>query len=145
MRYKLMKQILRKKPLKIAIILLALYALLVVLFESSLGYFQPENASTLQIATSNADGIVNQRILARIDCAGQLYVAANHWPRAWYRDALANPSVEVKLESGQGSYIAVPVEGAEHDLVNADNSLGLMFRILTGFPPRYFLRLDPAG
>jgi hypothetical protein len=140
-----MKQVRRKKPLKIIVILLVLYALLVVLFESSLGYFQPESASTLQIATINADGTVNQRILARIDSAGQLYVAANHWPRAWYREALATPSVEVNLESGQGSYIAVPVEGAEHDSVNADNSLGLMFRILTGFPPRYFLRLDPAG
>jgi hypothetical protein len=140
-----MKQALRKKPLKIIVILLVLYALLVVLFESSLGYFQPESASTLQIATINADGTVNQRILARIDSAGQLYVAANHWPRAWYREALANPSVEVNLENGQGSYISVPVEGAEHDSVNADSSLGLMFRILTGFPPRYFLRLDPAG
>ena len=140
-----MKQVLRKKPLKIIVILLVLYALLVVLFESSLGYFQPESASTLQIATINADGTVNQRILARIDSAGQLYVAANHWPRAWYREALANPSVEVNLENGQGSYISVPVEGAEHDSVNADSSLGLMFRILTGFPPRYFLRLDPAG
>ena len=140
-----MNQILRKKPLKIAIILLVSYALLVVLFESSLGYFQPENASTLRIATINADGTVNQRILARIDSAGQLYVAANHWPRAWYREAIAIPSVEVNLESGQGSYIAVPVEGAEHDSVNADNSLSLMFRILTGFPPRYFLRLDPAS
>jgi hypothetical protein len=39
----------------------------------------------------------------------------------------------------------MPVEGVEHDSVSADNSLGLMFRILTGFPPRYFLRLDPAG
>ena len=140
-----MKQVRRKKPLKIIVILLVLYALLVVLFESSLGYFQPESASTLQIATINADGTVNQRILARIDSAGQLYVAANHWPRAWYREALANPSVEVNLENGQGSYISVPVEGAEHDSVNADSSLGLMFRILTGFPPRYFLRLDPAG
>ncbi|MFT4816255.1 MAG: hypothetical protein ACI80L_002161 [Pseudohongiellaceae bacterium] len=140
-----MKQVLTNKLLKIAIILLVSYALLVVLFESSLGYFQPQNASTLQIATIDADGAVNQRILARIDNAGQLYVAANHWPRAWYREALANPAVEVGLESGQDSYIAVPVEGAEHDLVNADNSLGLMFRILTGFPPRYFLRLDPAG
>ena len=140
-----MKQVLTNKLLKIAIILLVSYALLVVLFESSLGYFQPQNASTLQIATIDADGAVNQRILARIDNAGQLYVAANHWPRAWYREALANPAVEVSLESGQDSYIAVPVEGAEHDLVNADNSLGLMFKILTGFPPRYFLRLDPAG
>ena len=140
-----MKLVLTKKPLKIAIILLVSYALLVVLFESLLGYFQPESASTLQIATIDADGTVNQRILARIDSAEQLYVAANHWPRAWYREALANPAVEVSLESGQGSYIAVTVEGAEHDSVSADNSLGLIFRVLTGFPPRYFLRLDPAG
>ena len=140
-----MKRVLIKKPLKSAFILLVSYTLLVVLFESSLGYFQPESASTLQIATIDADGTVNQRILARIDSAEQLYVAANHWPRAWYREALANPTVEVSLESGQGSYIAMPVEDAEHDSVSADNSLGLMFRILTGFPPRYFLRLDPAG
>ena len=61
-----MKQVLTKKPLKSAIILLVSYTLLVVLFESSLGYFQPESASTLQIATIDADGTVNQRILARI-------------------------------------------------------------------------------
>ncbi|PCI80971.1 MAG: hypothetical protein COB20_02430 [SAR86 cluster bacterium] len=139
-----MKRILTKKPLKSVIILLVSYALLVVLFESSLGYFQPESASTLQITTVDADGAVNQRILARLESTGQLYVAANHWPRAWYREALANSSVQVSLESERGSYIAVPVEGAEHDSVNADNPLGLMFRILTGFPPRYFLRLDRA-
>ena len=105
-----MKQVRRKKPLKIIVILLVLYALLVVLFESSLGYFQPESASTLQIATTDADGTVNQRILARLDSAEQLYVAANHWPRAWYGEALANPAVEVSLGSGQGSYIAVPLQ-----------------------------------
>ena len=105
-----MKQVLTKKPLKNAIILLVSYALLVVLFESSLGYFQPESASTLQIATTDADGTVNQRILARLDSAEQLYVAANHWPRAWYGEALANPAVEVSLGSGQGSYIAVPLQ-----------------------------------
>jgi hypothetical protein len=139
-----MKQVLRKKPLKIAIAVLVSYVLLVVLFESSLGYFQPESASTLQITTAGSDGSVNQRILARLESTGQLYVAANHWPRAWYREALANPAVEVNSQSEQGSYIAVPVQDAEHDSVNADNPLGLMFRILTGFPPRYFLRLDPV-
>lgn len=139
-----MKRVMKTKPLKVVVILLISYALLVALFESSLGYFQPESASTLQIATVDADGAVNQRILARLESGGQLYVAANHWPRAWYREALANPAVELTLENEQGSYIAVPVEDAEHDSVNADNSLGLMFRILTGFPPRYFLRLDRA-
>ena len=140
-----MKRILTNKPIKIVIILMVSYAMLVVLFESSLGYFQPESASTLQIATVDADGAVNQRIVARLESAGQLYVAANHWPRAWYREALANPVVQINSGSEQGGYVAVPIEGIEHDSVNADNSLGLMFRILTGFPPRYFLRLDPAG
>lgn len=140
-----MKRVMKMKPLKVVIILLISYVLLVALFESSLGYFQPESSSTLQIATVDAKGAVSQRIVARLESTGQLYVAANHWPRAWYRDALANPVVQLNSESEQGSYVAVPVKGAEHDSVNADNSLGLMFRFLTGFPPRYFLRLDPAG
>lgn len=139
-----MKKVMKNRPLKIVVILLVSYALLVVLFESSLGYFQPESASTLQIVTVGSDGGVHQRIVARLESSGQLYVAANHWPRAWYREALANPSVQVDSATEQGGYVAVAVEGAEHDSVNADNSLGLMFRILTGFPPRYFLRLDPA-
>ena len=43
----------------------------------------------------------------------------------------------------QSDYRAVPVTGAEHDRVDSDNGLGVFFRILTGFPPRYFVRLDP--
>lgn len=135
----------KNKPLKIAVLLALGYVSLVVLFESSLGYFQPENASTLQITTTGSDGAASPRVVARLESDGQLYVAANHWPRAWYREALANPSVLVESESDSGSYVAVPVAGAEHDRVNRDNALGLGFRILTGFPPRYFLRLEPAN
>ena len=140
-----MKRVLTKKPLKSVIIVLLCYALLVVLFESSLGYFQPENTSTLQISTLNDEGELSPRIVVRIESAGKLYVAANHWPRAWYSEALARPSVQVVSEVERGRYLAVPIDGAEHDSVNAENSLGLLFRILTGFPPRYFLRLDPVG
>lgn len=140
-----MRQLLSKNPLKIAISLLLSYVLLIVLFESSLGYFQPENVGTLQITTTDADGSGNPRIVARLESEGALYVAANHWPRAWYAQALANPDVSVVSGSEQGSYIAVPIEGAEHDRVDADNSLGLLFRILTGFPPRYFLRLESVN
>ena len=132
-----------KKSCKVLLILLLSYGLLVVLFESSLGYFQPENTSTLQISTLDDEGRLSPRIVVRIERAAKLYVAANHWPRAWYNEALANPSVEVVSEIEQGRYLAVPIDGAEHDSVNADNSLGWFFRILTGFPPRYFLRLDP--
>ena len=135
----------KNKPLKIGLSVLLCYVLLVALFESSLGYFQPAGASTLQITTMDSDGSSSPRVVARLESAGQLYVAANHWPRAWYREALANPAVQIESESENGSYIAVPVVGPEHDRVDADNSLGLLFRILTGFPPRYFLRLEPES
>ena len=39
--------------------------------------------------------------------------------------------------------VAVSVTSAEHDRVDSDNSLAVVFRILTGFPPRHFIRLDP--
>jgi hypothetical protein len=35
------------------------------------------------------------------------------------------------------------LEGAEHERINADHALPLGFRVLTGFPPRYLMRLDP--
>lgn len=133
------------KPHRTVFILLGSYLVLVVLFESSLGYFQPESGGTLQITTLSAKGAANRRVVARLESGDQLFVAANHWPRAWYREALANPIVQVSSERERGSFIAVPIEGIEHDRVNADNPLGLMFRMLTGFPPRYFLRLDPAN
>jgi hypothetical protein len=56
---------------------------------------------------------------------------------------LENPEVTITLDGEKSDYQAVPVTGMEHDRVDAENSLGLAFRILTGFPSRYFLRLDP--
>ncbi len=133
-----------KNPLRPVLIIVFAYVLIVILFESSLGYFQPEAASTLQIGSFDDAGNLSQRVVARLQSDGQLYVAANHWPRAWYRQALENPNVQIISESEAGGYIAVPIDGEEHARVDADNSLGLVFRLLTGFPPRYFLRLDPA-
>ena len=83
--------------------------------------------------------------LERID--GQNYIAANHWPRAWYKQALDNPNVEVKMPGNDAfaSYLAVPLEGAEEERIREIYSFGFEFRFRTGFPPRYFLRLDPRG
>ena len=47
------------------------------------------------------------------------------------------------MDGEKGDYLAVPVSEEEHDRVNGENRHGVMFRILTGFPPRYFVRLDP--
>ncbi|MCH7816241.1 MAG: hypothetical protein IIC60_06700, partial [Proteobacteria bacterium] len=87
----------------------------------------------------------NDRVLARLESNGQLYVAANHWPRAWYRQASANPHVQIALDlDGEPApYLAVAVSDEEHDRVDSDNNLGIVFRVLTGFPPRYFFRLEP--
>ena len=116
------------KILKIASIsLLLIYIGVVALFESLLGYYQPSDENTTIVITTYA----------------KLYVAANHWPRAWYRRALSNPNVEVTFKGEKNIYLAIPVEGIEHDRVNKDKALPLRFKILTGFPPRYFLRLEP--
>jgi hypothetical protein len=131
------------KALKIAAIVVLVYVGIVVAFESLIGYLQPTPASTLVITTFDADGTPHDRVVARLESGGQLYVAANHWPRAWYNRALLNSDVQVSLAGEKGDYRAVPVTGVEHDRVDSENSLGVVFRILTGFPPRYFVRLDP--
>ncbi len=129
--------------LKIVAIVVLVYAGIVVAFESLIGYFQPADGSTLVITTFDEDGTPHDRVVSRLESDGQLYVAANHWPRAWYNRALGNPEVQVTQDGEKGDYRVVPVAGAEHDRVDGGNSLGVVFRILTGFPPRYFVRLDP--
>ena len=130
------------KAFRIVAIVLLAYVGIVVAFESLLGYFQPSPGSTLVITTFDADGTPHDRVVTRLTSAGNLYVAANHWPRAWYRRALAQPEVQVTQDGKRVDYVAVPVTGTEHDRVDDENRLGVAFRVLTGFPPRYFLRLD---
>lgn len=132
------------KIAKWIVILLIAYAGLVATFELLIGTFQPTAGSTLVITTRDADGTPHDRVVARLESDGKLYVAANHWPRAWYHRALQNPEVEVTIDGEKKPYRAVPVSGAEHDRVAREHALGVFFRFLTGFPPRSFLRLDPA-
>ena len=120
-----------------------IYIAIIATFESLLGYFQPSGQGSLVITTADEDGTRHDRVLARLQSNGELFVAVNHWPRAWYGRALENPSVQVAVDGVTGAYLAVPATDEEHDRVNREHSLGIVFRILTGFPPRYFLRLDP--
>ena len=129
--------------LKRIALLVLIYIGIIATFESLLGYFQPSGQSTLVITTADEDGTRHDRVLARLQSNGQLFVAVNHWPRAWYGRALENPSVQVAVNGVTGAYMTVPASDEEHDRVNREHSLGVVFRILTGFPPRYFLRLDP--
>lgn len=132
-----------KKSLQILGGVLLVYVGLVVAFESMLGYFQPGGQETLVITTYNDAGAAHDRVVARLSSNAQLYVAVNHWPRAWYRQARDNAEVQVDLGAGSQDYRAILVDGAEAERVDAGHPLGAGFRFLTGFPPRYFFRLDP--
>ena len=130
--------------IRTAAIVVVIYVLLVAAFESLLGYFQPETPDTLVITTIDAQGDVHDRVLSGLESDGKSYVAVNHWPRAWYRRAKDNPNVRITRDGETKDYVAVPVSGEEHARVARDNPVGIPFRIIVGFAPREFVRLDPV-
>jgi len=119
----------------------------IVWFEARLGMNQPRGSTSLVIATFNDDNERHERVLRLEQIDGENYIAANHWPRSWYRQALNNPNVEVKMPGTENfqTYLAIPLEGAEEERIREIYAFGFEFRFRTGFPPRYFLRLDPRG
>ena len=108
--------------------------------------FQPENVGgreTIVLSTTDADGAPHERVVSPIDLDGQLFVAANHWPRAWYDRALANPEVRVTRGGKAADYRAVPVSDEERERLLDAPGFPLIAYFFTGFAPRKFLRLDP--
>jgi len=131
------------KLLKIVGVLLLVYVGIVTAFESLIGYFQPQGGNTVIITTTDATGTAKDRVVARLESEGKLYVAANHWPRAWYRQVLEHPQVAVTVDGERAPFTAVPVAQDEYERLQAEHPHSLAFRVLTGFPPRRFVRLDP--
>lgn len=135
----------RSRWIRIAVIAAAVYVLLVVAFESMLGYFQPAGGDSIVIVTTDDAGNPHERVISRRDIDGNIYVAANHWPRQWYSRAMERPQVEVatEVDGDARPYLAVPLTGDELERVAEIYDAGLVFKFMTGFPPRRFLRLDP--
>ena len=104
---------------KILMIVALVYVGIVATFESLLGYFQPADAQTMVITTYDSEGQGADRVVARLESNGALYVAANHWPRAWFNDALENDEVDITFDGETQPYRAVLLEGVDHDAVNA--------------------------
>lgn len=130
---------------KILLAALVAYVGLVVAFESMIGLLQPQSGETLVITTTDSEGASSDRVLARLSSDDRIYVAANHWPRAWYQEALANPAVEVTIEGERRAYRAVPASDEESARLHLDHPAAFGFRFITGFPPRAFMRLDPVA
>ena len=139
------------KAVKLLAIVLGSYLGLVVAVESLVGVMGKRQAERgaqpdehwLVITTTDADGTASDTVVAGVESAGQLYVAANHWPRPWYDRALERPDLEVTRDGKRLAYRAVLVTGPERARIAADYSLPWVLRFLTGFPPRSFLRLSP--
>ena len=127
------------------ILLFVVYAGFVIQFEANLGYSQPMRDTSLVLATFGESGDRRERVLSLRQIDGNDYVAVNHWPRAWYSRAVANPEVEVRMPGIDtfAPYTAVPLVGAELERVEEAYPVSLRLKIWTGFPPRRFMRLDP--
>ena len=123
------------KYLKIIGVLVAIYIGIVVLFESLIGYYQPAGGSTLVITTTDADGAAHDRVLSRLDSDDKLYVAVNHWPRAWYHRTQENPEVQITMEEETGDYLAVPVSDEEYDRLQSEHPRGVAGTLLMGVAP----------
>ena len=120
------------------------YVALVVAFETLLGVLQPDTGETIVITTTDSAGVSTERVLGRDFAGGKHYASANHWPRAWYNRALENPRVQVAMDGTTADYIAVPVDDDEHARVAAEIGNGWLFKLMVGFAPQRFLRLDPV-
>ena len=127
----------RRIPRWVVIIIagmLLVYLGSIVYFEARLGYFQPQGSTSLVIATFNDDNDRHERVLRLERIDGQNYIAVNHWPRAWYHQALDNPEVEVKMpgEESFAPYLAVPIGGEEEQRVAEQYPVSFNFRFRTG-------------
>lgn len=110
---------------------------------TAIASFQPTVGDVIVLATTDADGVRHERVLSPIDDGGRLYISANHWPRAWYRRALANPEVQVRRDGATSDYLAVGIDGEELAGLRERAAHPFLVRLGMGFAPRKFLRLDP--
>ncbi len=133
------------KAVKIVGVLLGVWVLIVVAFESLIGYLQPVSPDTVTITTFDAEGNSFDRVLSGLESEGEFYVAVNHWPRAWYRRLLENPDVRITRNEETLDYVAVPVSGEEASRVEQEYPRGVVVGFLMGFAPRVFIRFDPAA
>ena len=130
------------RSFKIIGIALIAYLGIVVLFESALGYFQPQGDDTLMLSVKGGNG-TSLRVLSRIEVDDQLYVAVNHWPRGWFNKVLKNPDVKITIEDETADYRAVKVTADDEAArIESARPRSFVFLLLTGFPPRQFIRLE---
>ena len=128
---------------KILLIVLVVYIGIVVLFESWLGYSQPQGDGMVTINTTSDEGATSGRVVSLLKSNDNLYIARNHWPKRWYDQALANPEISVESAGMTNNYLAVPVTGDEYNRVDSDNPLPTFFQVSDWFSTQIFYPIGP--
>ncbi len=118
------------------------YLGLVIVFETFLGTIQPRSGGTMVITSFDAGGEATKRAVSRLERGGQIFVAVNHWPRAWARRIQLNPNVQITYSEITRNYNTAVLTGEDHLQASSDFVVPFLCRILTGFPPRYFFRFE---
>ena len=101
------------KLVKIVAIVAAVIVALGMLFESAIGYLQPQGDSTAVLRTFDANGQAHERVLSLHEDNGQLWVESGHWFRGWYNRLLENPEVELIRGDDVRTFTAHPVNTPE--------------------------------
>ena len=104
---------------------------------------QPEMGDVVVLTTTDAHGVSVERVLTPIHDDGKIYLSANHWPRAWFRRAVANPDVQVRRGAETRDYCVVEIFGDELAGIEERHAHPFLVSVGMGFAPREFIRLDP--
>lgn len=131
--------------LNIMLCSLAGYALLVLLAETLIWRIQPTMDGGVTITLRPDGGTRIRRHLFGFERDGTLFVSSNHWFRKWYNAALENPAVEVTRDGVTRRFTAETVRGEEHERLSRLYKLGFVLRLVCGFAPSKFLRLEPQS
>jgi len=139
------------KAVRVVSITVALYLVIALIFDASIGYFQPqpEGGPTAVLRTYDDLGKPHDTVLTLLDDNGQLWVQSGHWSRGWYRRATRHPEVDLTRDGETMPYRAIPLDTPEaHDTVMRLMGKGEGVRFWIGrtmllFAPIKPVRLDP--
>ncbi|MGI9328950.1 MAG: hypothetical protein ACR2PZ_27280 [Pseudomonadales bacterium] len=128
--------------LEIALVVILGYVALLLLLEAVIWKTQPNMESGVTLFVNRGNDVVARKLYG-FEYGDKLYVSSNHWFRRWYYALLEAPLIDVEHAGEIKPYIAIPIEGSERAEIAREYQMGFILRLLCGFAPRRFLRLDP--
>lgn len=120
------------------------YFTLLLLLEAVVWKAQPNMENAVTLFVHQGDDVLTRKLFG-FEYNDKLYVSSNHWFRQWYHAILKNPQIDVEHAGDVKPFTVVPIEGDERAEIAREYKMGFVLRLMCGFAPRRFLRLDPMG